>query len=387
MTPPRIAIVMRSGKWRGGAEWMLWHLLEHQTRGEVNWLVVFLEDGQLAADVRDLGIETHVFAAGRLREPWRALGAVRSLRKLLDHEQVELVVGWMADSHIYAGPAASLAGVPAVWYQLWIPAPSWVDRLATRLPARGILACSDTIATAQRRLRPHRPVQVVHPGVDLRRFDPSLLPDSRQARRELGLPEDRMLIGIVGRLERWKGTHVLIEAMPTILRAHPNAHCVTVGEVHERDRAYGAYLQRRIQALGLADRVTMAGAQPNPELWMAAMDIVVHASDSEPFGIVVLEALALGKPLVAGGAGGPTEVITDGVDGLLTPYDDRDALAAAVVRLLDDPAYARELARAGQRKVAEFSSQAYAEKMVTALTAMTSPSLSTRPARTVAARS
>ncbi len=87
----------------------------------------------------------------------------------------------------------------------------------------------------------------------------------------------------------------------------------------------------------------MAGAQTNIPEWMQAMDVMVHASDREPFGIVVLEAMALGKPLVAGAEGGPREIITEGVNGLLTPYDDAPALAQAIARYLNDPEWAERL--------------------------------------------
>src|SRR4051794_20748082 len=133
-SPKQILVVMRSGEWRGGAEWALWHLLEHAREREVTWIVAFLEEGALATDVRRrLGVDTRVIQAGRVRNTLKGLRAVRSLRRLMLEERVDLVLSWMADSHIYAAPAAVLANVPAWWYQHWIPAPSWVDRLATFL--------------------------------------------------------------------------------------------------------------------------------------------------------------------------------------------------------------------------------------------------------------
>ena len=85
------------------------------------------------------------------------------------------------------------------------------------------------------------------------------------------------------------------------------------------------------------------------------MDIIVHASDREPFGIVVIEAMALGKPVVAGAAGGPAEVITPGVDGLLAPFGDAPALAQALLRYLDDPALAARCAQGAALRARDFS--------------------------------
>ncbi|MGI8504913.1 MAG: glycosyltransferase, partial [Hassallia sp.] len=104
-----------------------------------------------------------------------------------------------------------------------------------------------------------------------------------------------------------------------------------------------------------------------PALWMQAMDVFVHASDNEPFGLVVIEAIALGKPVIAGNAGRPTEIITHGVNGLLTPYGDFDALAIAILRYLDDQEFARNAAVAARQRALDFSTQRYAQNFINAV--------------------
>ena len=93
----------------------------------------------------------------------------------------------------------------------------------------------------------------------------------------------------------------------------------------------------------------------------------MHTSDREPFGIVVVEAMALGKPVVAGAEGGPCEIITPGVDGLLAPYEDAEALARQVLRYLDDPAFARRVGEAARRRARDFSPEAFAERVISVL--------------------
>ena len=208
---------------------------------------------------------------------------------------------------------------------------------------------------------------VVYPGVEMDRFDSDKLPTPAEAKRRLGLPLEGPIIGIVGRLQHWKGMHVLVEALPQILRTHPNTHCVLVGGDHALEPDYPAFLRTQIDRLALADKVTLTGLQANVPEWMQAMDVIVHASDHEPFGIVVIEAMALGKPVVAGDTAGPTEVITDGVHGLLTPYGDAPALAGAVLRYLDDPEFAQQTGAAARIRAQEFSTRRYAENCVAAL--------------------
>lgn len=364
----KVAIVMPLAEQRGGGELMLVQLMKARPDPAVEWMVIFLEDGPMVRELQGLGLDARVVRAGRLRQPGRYLAAVAKIARLAAREKASLIVGWMPKANLYAGPAARLAGVPSVWYQLGIPASGhWLDRLTTRLPTRGVLAVSRYAAEAQARLRPARPIRVVYPGVDLERFRPGSLPAPAEARRRLGLPQTGPLIGIFGRLQRWKGIHVLVEALPAVLRSQPEANCVVVGGEHALEPGYRAYLEERIGALGLERRVLLAGLQQDVPQWMQAMDVVVHASDAEPFGIVIIEAMALEKPVVAGAAGGPAEIVTDGVTGLLRPYGDPDLLAAAILRYLDDPAFAEQVGQAARERALEFSIERYRQALLGAL--------------------
>ena len=375
----KTAIIMPLAEQRGGAELALMHLMQQGRGVGIEWLLIFLKHGPMVEQVARLGIAVHVIDAGRLREPHRFIGAVLKIARLARREKVQMIFGWMGIAHLYGATAARLAGVPTAWYQHGIPLDKhWIDRMATLLPAVGILTCSQAVADAQAQLSPRRPLRVIYPGVELERFDPGLLPSPQESKRRLGLPTEELIIGIVGRLQHWKGIHVLIEAMPEILRASPAAHCVVVGGDHAFEPEYPAYLREQICALGLEDKVTMAGFQSNVPEWMQAMDVIVHASNHEPFGIVVIEAMALGKPVVAGNAAGPTEIITDGVDGLLSPYGDAPALAQAVLRYLSDPEFAHQIGTAARQRALEFSTQRYAQNFIVTVQELLSHSCYTK---------
>src|SRR5262249_60669713 len=116
----------------------------------------------------------------------------------------------------------------------------------------------------------------------------------------------------------------------------PAPHAAHAGGPPARDRACADERRGRDERMGLNGQVRLVGRQSNPEEWMQAMDVFVHSSQHEPFGMVVIEAMALGKPVVASAEGGPTEVITQNVDGLLAPYGDARAFADAIGRLLAD---------------------------------------------------
>lgn len=364
----RIAITMPLAQQRGGGELMLRHLLQKGRGAGVEWSVLFLEDGPMVAEARAFGIDTRVFPAGRLRQPYRLAKTVAFIARTLRLVRADAAFAWMPKAHLYTAPAAAIAGIPALWYHLGIADPgSWMDLLVSALPSAGIVVLSRAGLNAQRRLTPRRHIRLVYPGVELDRFDPAVLPSPADARRKLRLPPSVPLIGIIGRLQHWKGMHVLVKAMPRILSAHPDAHCVIVGGEHPQEPQYARYLREEISSLHLGDRVRLAGFQQDVPLWMQALDLVVHASDREPFGIVVIEAMALGKPVVAGAAGGPAEIITDGTDGTLAPFGDHDALADGIVDYLDDPAKAARIGAAARRRAAEFSTDRFAGNLIRAI--------------------
>jgi glycosyltransferase involved in cell wall biosynthesis len=353
---------------RGGSELLLLQLVHHGRDLGLAWRVVFLEDGPMVADCRAAGASVAVVPAGRVRQIHRYVRSVARLGREFRRERPDVVVGWMTKAHLYAGPAAGLAGVPAIWCQPGMASSrSGLDRAATAIPARGVVTVSRASGRAQRGLRPRRPLSVVYPGVDLERFDPQRLPPPAEARARLGLPADGPIVGIVARLQRWKGVHVLLEALPQVIRRHPDLHCVVVGGAHELEPDYESYLRRTVADLGLEERVIFAGRQSEVEIWVEAMDVVVHASANEPFGMTIVEAMALGKPVIAAASGGPLEIVHDSVDGLLVPPGDAAGLAAAVNRLLADPELAGRLGTAAQQRANEFSSRRFAVRFAEAI--------------------
>lgn len=369
----KVAILMPLGTQRGGGELMLWQLLTHGRNAGVEWMVIFFEEGHLVDDVRALGIETHVIHPGRLRHVHRFMGAVRTIAKLVQKGSADLIFSWSAKPHFYGSVAGLLAGLPAAWYQLGFPVGrhlSLIDHVATALPAKGIFTLSEISTKGQEALWPTRPTHLVYPSAELSRFDPSTLPTPMEAREDLGLPPSGPLIGTVGRLQHWKGMHTLLRAMPRVRATHPDAHCVIVGGRHDLEPDYADRLDRIVEELNLAPHVTFAGFQRNVPEWMQAMDVFIHASDNEPFGIVIVEAMALGKPVVVGSEGGPQEIVTEGKNGHFAPFDAPDRLAEKVCRYLDDPDHAASMGAAARRRAQFFSPERYANRFLDALYTM-----------------
>jgi glycosyltransferase involved in cell wall biosynthesis len=192
--------------------------------------------------------------------------------------------------------------------------------------------------------RTSAPITRIYNGVDLSRYERieacCTLPE------EYGMEPGSQIVGVVARLEPEKGHPTLLEAWPLVLRAVPDAYLLIVGEGSRREA-----LEAQTRALRIAHRVVFTGRRDDVPAVTAALDVAVLPSYREAQGLSILEALALSRPVVASNVGGIPEMITDGVNGLLVPPHDADALATAITRLLRDHPLADTLGRAGHDMV------------------------------------
>lgn len=195
---------------------------------------------------------------------------------------------------------------------------------------------------------------VVPEGLDLDQFQ--LRPPSQAVRSELGLSGAEPVITLVGGLIDWKGQDVLLDAAPAILERYPGARFLLVGAAYGRDNQFAETIMQRAAAPALRDRVRMLGARQDIPDILSMSSVVLHASTKpEPFGRTFLEGMAMGRPTIASAEGGPLDVIEDGVDGLLIEPRNPAVLAAAIMRLLDDPALSAQLGENGARKARLYS--------------------------------
>jgi glycosyltransferase involved in cell wall biosynthesis len=225
-------------------------------------------------------------------------------------------------------------------------------RLIVSLANRAEAVVANSLATAEAYQRSGGKkdlVTVIPNGFEISRFQPA------SPSRELphGVPaDDTPIIGLFGRITRWKGQDVLIKALAQL----PGVHGIIVGEAlfTEEDRLFGDELRTLATDLGVSDRIHFVGFCPDIVPLLLAVDLVVHCSTSpEPFGRVIVEAMLAGRPVVAAKAGGALEIVKDNQTGLLVEPCNPQALASAVKRLLEDPKLAAALGESAKRDAEE----------------------------------
>ncbi|NLE75863.1 MAG: glycosyltransferase family 4 protein [Chloroflexi bacterium] len=368
----------------GGSVVSLYNLLRGLDRRRYEPLVVLSAHNTFAQQVRELGVPVvalpghrqgtaefpaavqrvrtgrlgrWVQRAGPLLRLWRAGGlALRLARRTLPEAWRLASVVRRTQPHLLhlnnivalnrAGILAAWAtGRPCVCHLRGLNRLEPVDRWLARRVAYYIFI-SQAVARAQRAEGVPMLGEVIANAVE-----PGAL-DQRCSGEELveafGFPPGAQVFGMVGRLEPWKGHRVFLQALAQVRRQHPQAVGLVVGGPEPNSPAYPQELSALARELGLGGAVVFAGYRPDVLRLMTGMAAVVHCSTApEPFGRVIIEGMAAGVPVVASNDGATPEIVENGVSGLLTPPGDAAALAAAMARLLAEPAWAQRLAAQG----------------------------------------
>ncbi len=205
------------------------------------------------------------------------------------------------------------------------------------------------------------PIRVIPGGVDLELFRPRPM---TYARAELGLAPLQRVLLFVGRIQRLKGLEVLLRAFALLKEADTRVLVVGGQPTTAQESREIARLQRLTARLGIADQVTFGGAVPHERLplYYAAADVTVMPSSYESFGLVAVESLACGTPVVATRVGGLTSIVRDGETGFLVPWRDPALFAERIRTLLGEPALRRKMMASARESVERYSWQRIADE-------------------------
>jgi glycosyltransferase involved in cell wall biosynthesis len=357
----RVVELVASGT-NGGAQEHVASLLSHIDRNLYDVRVISLSDGSAVRRWRSLGVQVEV-----VRETDDA-AAVERVAELLEAWRTQVLHGHMYRAEVVGTRAALLLekhGLPRPYVMNTIHS-SRVRSQQDRDLLRALTPSMDRLVAVSKSIlakleadgRVGPPIDLIYNGVDLKRYDHQeaccTLPE------EYGFEPGSPMVGVVARLEPEKGHPTLLEAWPLILKRVPNARLLIIGEGSQRES-----LEEQARELGLLGeectgdacvgtrharpgaRVVFTGMRDDVPAVTAALDVAVLPSYREAQGLVILEAMALSRPVVASRIGGIPEMIEDGVTGLLVPPRDPEALAVAITRLLLDHPFADTLARAG----------------------------------------
>jgi glycosyltransferase involved in cell wall biosynthesis len=339
--------------------------------------VILAEDGPLVDRLLQAGISVEVLA---MRERTRLLPKESvqpgrlPLRAVTDTIRYTAVLAWRLrtlrpdvvhtnslKSGIYGSIAARLVGVPLVWHLR--------DRMDTDyLPWLGVI-----LVRALTRHLPHVVIsnsRITRQTISWRERSlviPSVA-EPAAPRREPTSEARPFVAGMIGRLAPWKGQDIFLRAFAEAFpRGQERAIIVGAPLFGDAEIAYADMLRRLAEELGIGSRVEFRGHREDIAAELHTIDVLVHASTTpEPFGQVVIEGMSAQMSVVASRGGGPEEIISDGVDGMLFPLGDVAALAQILVRLDADPQLRAQLGCAAARRASDFSGDSIARQTMAA---------------------
>ncbi|WP_137160387.1 glycosyltransferase family 4 protein [Blastococcus sp. CCUG 61487] len=363
MRPIKILFV-HSGGHKAGGEVVLLSNLRELPRYNIAPVVAHLANGPFTKDLLDTPVDVRLLKPfTHLRDVPQAIGAIRRVRELIVEVRPDVVHTVGESMSVIGGLAAAWAKVPAVMHLHDAPLRSrtstGIQGLIRITPKACVVVPSTYMSKAYAKVW-RASSAVVPNGID---FDD--LPATEDIRSHLGWPADTPVIGMFGRLDAWKGHDVLLRAIPSVLASIPEAKVVIVGgEFYQQVGSTGAALRETIRARRLEHVVRVLGHRDDAVALMGGCDVVVHCSTRpEPFGVTVLEALAMGVPVVATGPGGPDDFVPR-AGGQLVQANRDDQLSEAILTALADRARAKSDRIAEIRAaLGSFSSAATAERL------------------------
>lgn len=191
---------------------------------------------------------------------------------------------------------------------------------------------------------------LIYNGLDPLKFIPQK--DPLKLRKDLCISSSTPLIGVVGNIKYWKGQETMVRAMKKILQSVPEVKCLLIGGSTERDKGYLEHLKAIIQEDHIEDSVIFTRVRKDVPDLINILDILIHTSIlPEPFGRVILEGMALKKPVITPNIGGGPEIVVNGKTGLVVQPSNPDILADSVIELLREPAKAIQMGKAGRERL------------------------------------
>ncbi len=267
-------------------------------------------------------------------------------------ERADIVHTHLSTASLWGGLGARIAGTPSV-ATVQGRNTATCFRFVDRLIANSAAVKQHVV---QQGIDPGR-IDVVYNAVDISSFARTL--STEEAKRRIGLDPDRLVVGTTAHLSPKKGHTDLLTSARQVIDRVPNAHFVFLGDGPMRGE-----LTAMAEDLGVASHVTFLGFRRDVAEVMSAYDVFVLASWWEPFGLVLVEAMALGVPVIGTRAGGAPEVVVEGETGLLVPPKDADVLAESIVRLATSPEMRCDMAAAGPERARTFDIEPLAREVL-----------------------
>lgn len=342
----------------GGAEHSIFLLLTHLDKSQYTPILICNREGEFPSRLKEKGVPVKYVYFSKLfnKNPLQLLvnliGIVCSLSKIMklcNSFRPALIHSNTSRMHILTSLAGRLFRVPVLCHVRWIPVDNTFEisivKFILKLTKPYVIAISKTVVEAYG-LQNNNQMRIIYNGFIIPRINQEKV---RETIKVWQIPNDSQILLALGRLEEWKGQDYVIRAFHAYLKqtGKKNIFLFIVGDnLVVPENKYKEYLHALTKELHLSKRIIFTGHVLNPHDYIAASRLVFHSSITpEPFGRVVVEAMMLGKPVIASNIGGPTEVITHGKNGYLCNFKNIESIVTSINHILSDDAHYNEVSK------------------------------------------
>ncbi|MHB8092083.1 MAG: glycosyltransferase family 4 protein [Syntrophales bacterium] len=346
--PQNILYLSTFGNLRWGGQRSLFHLVTRLDRLKYRPYVLLPTDEDFAVALRQREIQALILDLPRIKGLvlLSPLGALSALAKVIEEHDIRLIHTDGPRNTLYAGLVARWKSIPLVFHVRSSDRERY-DPLLYALATRVILV-ADALQGRFAAIRHPRKLVTIYNGVDLNDF--SISGRASQIRPKYNISPEELVITCIGRIEPMKGQRYLIEACARLASENPALRVLCVGESIDQD--YLRSCQEMAQQLGISDLIIFTGHEKNvPQLLYETDIFVLPSSFGEAFSRAIIEAMAMGKAIIATDVGGAAEAIEDGVSGFIVPPGDAAKLSECLLILARDPTLRRRFGKAARERV------------------------------------
>ncbi|OHR74232.1 hypothetical protein HMPREF3291_04405 [Bacillus sp. HMSC76G11] len=314
----------------GGAEHSLYYLIKFINKQHIKPILMAPSKSKLANMVNKLGEKV---SYNEMDSPKGVLSFLRNIfkiKKYMRENSIEVIYCNTYRTIIYGVMLKLVTSCKVVWHVRDFYNNNLLKSIYSTFSNK-IICISNPIAE-QFREKDSGKISVIYNGVDLEKYNSKQVPGD--LKQELGLPVETLLIGMVGRIDRWKGIHLLIEAANYLVNDLNKKEFVFIivgASILTDDQSYPNELKEMVQTFNLSKNVVFVGQRSDIPNVMKSFDLTVNYSDNEPFGRVIIESLAMGTPVVVNNTGGAPEIIENVGYGRITKGRDAMLLANAIL--------------------------------------------------------
>lgn len=344
----RILFLFNTGDVIGGGELSFFDLLANLDKERYEPFIVCPYSGTLVQKLEKNQYSVKIIEMPSIRKlnVFKIISGIKHLSKWIQQNQIKLIHANGSRCALYAVLAAKIAKVPIIWHVRILDKDPWLDPILSKLSNLIIVNSNAVKKRFAKSKKAFSKTVVIYNGIDFKKLYSSSL--SIDLRKDLSISSHDPVIGMIGRTDLYKDHETLLYSVKEVIKSIPKTKLLLIGDGEKYSQ-----IKKLSEELNISKSVYFLGVRDNIVDFYKALDVFVLSSKSEGFGRVLVEAMAIKRPVIGTNIGGIPEIIENNVSGILVPKNEPNELAQAILNLIQNPKFAKRLAYQAEKQVHE----------------------------------